>query len=107
MRLYSTAYLAYGLQIPDTDTEAVEAALQALDNGVHYLTAGRFDEQRTYLTTECHNAEAGQYLGLAPETLNERPERAGWDQALIVAAAALGHTDTPAPGWLLTADVDN
>lgn len=107
MRLYSTAYLAYGIQIPRTDTDRLEEVLQALNNGVNYLTAGRFGEDQSYLTTECHNAEAGQYLGLAVQTLADRPERPGWDTALKAAAEALGHTDTPQPGWLLTADLDN
>ncbi|WP_327413203.1 hypothetical protein [Streptomyces sp. NBC_01233] len=107
MRLYSTAYLAYGIQIPDTQPDHLEDTLQALDNGVGYLNAGRFGDERTYLTTECHSADAGEYLGLAPETLNDRRERATWDTALKTAAEALGHSDAPAPGWFLTADLDN
>ncbi|MFJ3170609.1 hypothetical protein ACIPJK_07465 [Streptomyces roseus] len=110
MRFYSTAYLAYGIQIPDTDNHdiyKVENTLQTLNNGVGYLTAGRFGNDRVYLTTECHSADAGEYLALVPEILANRPELATWDAALKAAAEALGHTDTPAPHWFLTADLDN
>jgi hypothetical protein len=107
MRFYSSAYLAYAIRIPDTETDTVETALQSLNNGVSYLTAGRFDEQQTYLTTECHGVDAGGFLTVAPETLSHRPELDAWDAALKAAAGLLGHTDTTAPAWLLIADLDN
>ncbi|MEU9000501.1 hypothetical protein [Streptomyces sp. NPDC048551] len=107
MRIYSTAYLAYGIQIPDTDANRLEGVVQALDNGAGYLQAGRFGNERTYLTTECHSADAGEYLVLTPATLAERAERATWDTALQTAAEALGHPNTDTPRWFLTADVDN
>lgn len=107
MRFYSTAYLAYGIQIPDTDSDRLEDTLHDLGNGVSYLNIGRFEDQRTYLTTECHSADAGEYRIFAPETLAERPERADWDAALKAAAEALGHTDAVSPRWFITADLDN
>ncbi|MFG2412322.1 hypothetical protein [Streptomyces goshikiensis] len=106
MRLYSTAYLAYGIQIPDTDSDTVEEALRTID-GVGYLTAGRFGDDRTYLTTECYSTDAGEYRIFAPETLASRPEQAAWDAALKAAAEALGHTDAVSPRWFITADLDN
>jgi len=106
MRLYSTAYLAYGIQIPDTDPDRLEEALRDIE-GIGYLNAGRFGDERTYLTTECHSVDAGEYLGLAPETVANRPEQAAWDAALKAAAEALGRTDTPEAGWFLTADLDS
>ena len=107
MRLYSTAYLAYGIQIPDADNDVVEAALRDLANGVSYLQAGRFEEQRTYLTTECHRVNAGEYRIFAPDALADRSERPAWDTALRAAAEALGFPGTPVPRWFLTADLDN
>lgn len=106
MRFYSTAYLAYGIQIPDTQLDRLEEVLQGHD-GIGYLNAGRFGNDRIYLTTECHSTDAGEYLAIAPETLALGPGRTTWDTALRAAAEALGHTDTPAPSWFLTADLDN
>ncbi|MFB6805426.1 hypothetical protein [Streptomyces sp. NPDC056387] len=106
MRLYSTAYLAYGIQIPDTDIDRLEEVLQGID-GVGYLTAGRFGDERTYLTTECYSADAGEYRAFAPETLERRPEQAAWDASLKAAAEALGRTEAVMPRWFITADLDN
>lgn len=104
MRLYSTAYLAYAVQIPDTDIDAVKTTVKAID-GVSYLTCGRFENQQTYLTTKTFSAEAGEPTTLtAPLPTNERNT---WNHALTTAATALGHTNIPAPGWLLIADLDN
>lgn len=107
MRIYCSAYLAYGIQIPDTDGDTLEAALKELANGVSYLHAGRFNEQRTYLTAECHGVEAGGYLVTVSTTVTDRPEHAAWDTRLKAAAEALGHTDTAAPAWLMIPDLDN
>ncbi|MFJ8208148.1 hypothetical protein [Streptomyces sp. NPDC096033] len=106
MRLYCSAYLAYSIQIHDTDGGTLDHALKDFD-GVSYLHAGRFDQQHTYLTTECHGVDAGGHFTVAPAILADRPEQAAWDDALTAAAEALGFTDSVTPGWLLIPDVDN
>ncbi|MCX5197196.1 hypothetical protein OOK31_25415 [Streptomyces sp. NBC_00249] len=101
MSIWTTAYLAYGQQIPDTDTDVLDAVLGRLDGGVGHLSAGAYDRERLYLVTGCHSAELG-----TPETVEvPRVEDAYhvWDEELRTALAALGIEEQPFAWHLIAA----
>lgn len=109
MGMYQSAYLAYGIQIPDTEPDRLEEALAPLktrtkgDDYVGYLHAGRYDREDTYLVTKTFEADLGEGLAVQPE---QTPEQyAAWNEHLGEAARALGLTEVPAASWLLIAHV--
>jgi hypothetical protein len=106
MGMYHSSYFAYGFQIPDTQPEALEAALkdQPGTHHVGYLHAGDYDCDKTFLTTECHSVDLGAFEVITPESF-ARYEVPAWNEALHAAAVRLGHPDHPAPGWLLVPDL--
>ncbi|KOV86098.1 MULTISPECIES: hypothetical protein [unclassified Streptomyces] len=112
MGYYPSAWLAYGIQIPDTSSNELEDALGALDgqqrgdkaDHVGYLHAGRYDAEDTYLVTQATEAEIGSSVVVAPhQTTGD--QYADWDHNLAAAARALGITDPVEPSWLLIAHV--
>jgi hypothetical protein len=104
MAIWTTAYLAYGLEIPTRDTDELDRTLGPLNSEVGHLEAGPYDRDRLYLVTACHSADLGE-----PETLdiphNEAQYRT-WDDQLRTALTALGlPTDQPFT-WHLIANQD-
>ncbi|MFI8278553.1 hypothetical protein ACIGBH_27505 [Streptomyces sp. NPDC085929] len=102
MSIWTTAYLAYGLEIPARDTDEVENALRPLTGDVGYLTAGPYDRDRLYLATGSFDADLG-----TPETLDipHDPEQyRTWDDQLRTALAALGLPIDQQFTWHLIAD---
>jgi len=106
MGMYHSTYFAYGFQLPDTDSEALEAALkdQPDTHRVGYLHAGGYDRDMTFLVTECESADLGEFAVITPESF-QRYEVPAWNKALHEAAVKLGHADHPQPGWLLVPDL--
>jgi hypothetical protein len=106
MGMYHSTYFAYGIRIPDTDGEVLEEALkdQPENARVGYLHAGDYDRDMTFLVTECKEAELGGFETVTPESFT-RYERTAWDTALREAAAKLGVTEIPEPGWLIVPDL--
>ncbi len=111
MSLYHSAYFAYGVQIPDTSSDRLEAALAPLatrqkgDDHVGYLHAGKYDDDRTYLVTRCEEADLGKARQVHPEQTTAE-QYADWNHNLAEAIRALGLTDVPEPSWLVVPNVD-
>jgi len=116
MGMYHSTYFAYGVHVPPiegkyawAEAEHVEAELpqhkeQSPDVG--YLTAGDYDEDFLFLTTECTEVDLGQWEHVTPQS--HTPERlADWDRQLAAAVEALGYSDrdVSAPGWLCIPDL--
>ncbi|TVZ96471.1 hypothetical protein [Streptomyces sp. BK340] len=111
MGYYPSAWLAYGVQIPDTSSDQLEDALGTLDgqrgdqaDHVGYLHAGRYDDEDSYLVTQATEAEIGSSVVVAPNRATAE-QYADWDHNLAAAARALGMTDPIEPSWLLIAHV--
>lgn len=101
MSIWTTAYLAYGFEIPQQDLDAIDLALKPLDSEVGHLSAGPYDRDRLYLVTACHDAELGspEVVGLSLGL----EQRADWDRQLLAALAALGLSMSIQPAWHLIA----
>jgi len=106
MGYYTSAWLAYGIQIPDTAPDRLEEALSTLttrdkgDDSVGYLNAGRYDDERTYLVTKTFEADLGNGLAVQPEQVTPQ-QYLTWNAHLAEAACALGVTEAPPASWLL------
>ncbi|MGW0577324.1 hypothetical protein ACWD25_15405 [Streptomyces sp. NPDC002920] len=101
-----SAWLAYGMRIPDTSSDRLEDVLSGLatrDQGedyVGYLRAGRYDDERTYLVTRSFEADLGDGLKVQPETATAE-QYSDWNHHLGEACRALGITEVPDASWLL------
>jgi hypothetical protein len=107
MGMFYSAYLAYGVRVPDTDPDRLEEALKGQPEGsdVGYLTAGNYDDDMTFLVTECTSADLGSVETVTPQQAT--PEQyAAWDAQLRAAATELGVKPLSEPGWLLIPDLD-
>lgn len=111
MGMYTSAYFAYGIRIADTDPDRLEGALSGLDqrgdkkDHVGYLHAGKYDDDRTYLTTTCEEADLGKARQVHPEHATAE-QYADWNHNLTEALGALGIADAPEPAWLVIPNVD-
>ncbi|MFE3202152.1 hypothetical protein [Embleya sp. NPDC059237] len=107
MGIFNSAYFAYGSPIPTTGEELLEEVLQARPeiepNRVGYLRAGTYDRDMTFLVTECVEADLGKYERVTPQAF-DRGRTTAWDQSIRAAAAELGHTNIPDPGWFVVPD---
>ncbi|MFJ1647946.1 hypothetical protein [Streptomyces sp. NPDC088258] len=103
MGMYTSAYLAYGIQIVDTEPGILEEA--NLGAGVSFLYAGRYDNDMTFLVTEWHNVDLGSSKALSPQYFADG-QYAVWDELLKKAAGALDLSHVHQPAWLVIADVD-
>jgi hypothetical protein len=106
MGMYHSAYFAYGFQIPDTDSDVLEEALQGLPGDTHvgYLHAGNYDRDHTFLTTHCTEVDLGNHRKVKPEAFKASQIEA-WNTALTEAAARLGVTSGFEPGWFVVPDL--
>lgn len=104
MGFWTSAYLAYGIEIPDTAPDALEGHLKGETVGVSYLQAGGYD--KTFLTTACESADLGKpaALDLAAHYIDGNPE-GRWNDMLAHAVEKVGVEPIGEPGWLLIADV--
>lgn len=105
MGYYSSAYLAYGVRIPDTSEDDLDAALRGT-TGVSHLHAGGYDRDATYLVADdtCTNAALRGPQRIEPAALDPAQCEA-WNAQLATAYAAVGVTPEQPPAWLLIADV--
>ena len=106
MGMYHSTYFAYGIHIPDTDSEVLEETLkdQPESHRVGYLHAGDYDRDMTFLVTECKEVDLGDVETVTPQSFT-RYERTAWDTALREAAQKLGISDVPEPGWFVVPDL--
>ncbi|MFG3048105.1 hypothetical protein ACGFZR_24635 [Streptomyces sp. NPDC048241] len=99
MGIFHSAYLAYGIQIPDMDEDTLDRGIPGMSE-VGHLRAGAYDREMTFLVTECSEADLGQVATVNPDrATREQYER--WDRDLRAAAKALGVNEPPEPCWLL------
>lgn len=103
MGLYHSVDVVYGFEIPTTtDIDAIEEALKdqpsAPDN-VSYIIVGDYD--RLLLATRSNDVEENAVVRLTTDSLAQPAELAAWEKALHGVAVRLGHTDHPAPTWLV------
>ncbi|MBM7088093.1 hypothetical protein JTP67_05905 [Streptomyces sp. S12] len=103
MGFYHSAFLAYGIQIPDMDEDTLDRGIPG-GSEVGHLRAGRYDAEDTFLVTKCTEAEIGTPVVVDPERAT-REQYETWSRDLRAAATALGVTDIPAPSWLLISHV--
>lgn len=99
MGYFHSAYLAYGVQIPDTDEDTLDCGIPK-GTEVGHLRAGKYDAEMTFLVTECTEADLGEAPTVNPDRAT-RDQYETWDRDLRAAATALGLTDVPEPSWLL------
>jgi hypothetical protein len=106
MGMFHSSYFAYGFQIPDTRSDVLEEALkgQPETHRVGYCHAGDYDRDKTFLVTEFHDVDLGDFKVITPESF-QRYEVPAWNTALHEAAVKLGHSEHPEPGWLLIPDL--
>lgn len=106
MGMWTTAYLAYGIEIPYTSEDAIEEKLSGQTVGVSYLNAGHYDHDKTYLVTACFDAELGKpsEVDLGEHYADGDPT-GRWNQMLDHAVGKVGVEPIGEPGWLLIADV--
>lgn len=116
MGMYHSTYFAYGVHVPLSEgkyawaeSEHIEAELPKHKDrcpDVGYLTAGNYDEDALFITTQCDEVELGEWKHVTPETVT--PEQiAAWNYQLAYAVQALGYIgrDVSAPGWLCVPDL--
>lgn len=116
MGMYHSTYFAYGIHVPLIEgrlpweeSEHCEAALaQHKDQLPHvrFLTAGDYDADRLFLTTQCKTVEYGEWMHVTRES-HDPALIAEWDRQLTAAVDALGYSDrwVSAPGWLCIPDL--
>ncbi|MEU0098244.1 hypothetical protein [Streptomyces sp. NPDC006267] len=97
-----STYFAYGFQIPDTDPDVLEGT--ALGKGVRYLQAGDYEQDRTFLVTQCTKVRLGDHRKVKPESF-QVTETETWNAALTEAAARLGVYTGFEPGWIVVTDL--
>jgi hypothetical protein len=106
MGLYHSTYVAYGLEIPDTDFDTLDNTLADQPDGEHlyrvqHLFLGDF--KKTFLLTRCEEIEACDFARLTPDAFT-RTELPVWNTVLHNMAVRLGHEVHPEPAWLVLHD---
>jgi hypothetical protein len=103
MGYFTSAYLAYGIQIPDTDEDTLDRGIPG-GTEVGHLRAGKYDAEMTFLVTECTEADLGDAETVSPQQAT--PEQyATWDRDLKAATVVLGVVAYGEPSWLLIPNV--
>jgi hypothetical protein len=103
MGYFTSAYLAYGIQIPDKPEDELDRGIPG-GTEVGHLRAGKYDAEMTFLVTECTEADLGQAETVNPDRAT-REQYETWDRDLRAAAEALGVENPPEPSWLLIPSV--
>ncbi|WP_406735376.1 hypothetical protein OG508_28185 [Streptomyces sp. NBC_01108] len=110
MGMYHSTYFAYGFQIPDVhpnDSKDLDTQLRRHNaqyaTDVGYLTAGDYDRDMTFLTTQCTEIGLGKFEIVTPQTFNSDQYEA-WNTALKLAAKSLGIVPRE-PGWIVVPDL--
>lgn len=103
MGLYHSVGLAYGFEIPtSTDLEQLDQVIgdgpDLLKDSVGHIVVGDLDQ--LLLVTRYTPVNENTVVRLTADMASVA-ELAEWDTALHQVAARLGHTDHPAPAWLL------
>jgi hypothetical protein len=106
MGFWTSAYLAYGIEIPHTDTDTLDEKLHGNTTGISYLNAGDYDVDKTFLVTACYDAVLGKpaAANISEHYADGNPE-GRWNQMLDHAVGVIGVEVDGEPGWLLIADV--
>ncbi|MFF4576891.1 hypothetical protein ACFY15_00540 [Streptomyces sp. NPDC001373] len=102
MSIWTTAYLAYGLEIPARDTDELDRTLGPLKSNVGHLEAGPYDRDRLYLVTACHSADLR--MSETPDIPRNDAQYLTWDDQLRTALAALGLATDQQFTWHLIAN---
>lgn len=105
----NSAYVLYGVRIPDMSWEELEDAVgQWKERGeIGYFQAGRHDCQMTFLASFTDEIPCGQYHIITAERIHaERKWRSAWDDSLITVARKLGLTIIDGPGWYFVPSED-
>lgn len=102
MRIWGTAYLAFGAKISGIEEEKLEEGLKG--SGVGYLHAGKWETRNVYLTTECKSVDAGEHMVVHPHA-DGTIQTDEWEDAIRAAVEELGAELLSEIGWLLVADL--
>ena len=104
MGLYHSVGITYGFEIPnDTDLEQLDQVIgdgpDLLKDSVGQIVVGDYD--RLLLVTRYAPVEENAVFRLTADNFASPAELAAWEAALHEIAVRLGHTDHPAPVWLV------
>lgn len=109
MRSEISAYLAYGVQIPNHFERDIEKSLQEIGHrygrSVGYLRSGPRDNGDLFLTTDYAGAELGKPMRIGLTKFTEG-DYESWNRLLSVTLRELGIDGTAKPSWFLIADND-
>lgn len=116
MGMYHSTYFAYGVNVPLLPGRLPWEESEHCETGLHqhkdqlpdvrFLTAGDYDDDRLFLTTQCKTVEYGEWMHVTPES-HAAEQIADWNRQLAAAVEALGYGDraVSAPGWLCIPDL--
>ena len=111
MHLYSTAYLAFAVQIPRELEEFLESPRIHNFNktnwcSIGYLTAGSFRDDELFLTAYCETVEPKEWKVVSPRGFS-RKNRIVWKRELEKFLREYGITPLDQPSLRLIVDLDN
>ncbi|MFJ8146956.1 hypothetical protein ACIQ6R_18040 [Streptomyces sp. NPDC096048] len=117
MGMYHSTYFAYGVHVPVpngvhpwAENDRVNEQLIAVKEqcpDVGWLSAGNYDADELFLTTQCDEVSLGTFKHVTPETVTAE-QLADWNRQLAIAVDALAYSTLPdlgAPGWLCVPDL--
>lgn len=104
MGMYTSAYLAYGVRITDTDPDTLDRTIPG-GTEVGHLHAGGYDRDMTFLVTKCTEAELGSSVAFGPSVFTAA-QYEQWNAELSAAVQAVGAEAEHEPAWLLIPNVD-
>jgi hypothetical protein len=98
-----TTYFAYGARVlEDVDPEVAEIDLGRVY--VRLLRAGDYDQDKTFLVTECAALAPGEHTAVLRASF-DYAEFCGWPAAIRNAAERLGVTLEGEPAWFVIPDL--
>lgn len=114
MRIYASAYLAYGIKAGELSTvqeNDLDAAIKQANKefpgaNLGHLQAGRFDKQEMYLVGETVGVEAGEFQTVELSGLASL----GHHHTILAIGQVVENLEMDnktAPAWMLICDVDN
>lgn len=111
-----STYFAYGVHVPLIEDRYAWAEAEHCDAvlmrhkdrlpDVGHLSAGDYDADRLFITTQCQTVEYGEWMHVTPQS-HTAEQLAAWDRQLSDAVDLLGYGDraVSAPGWLCIPDL--